>query len=186
MRDAPPQRPSFFDFILSSTLWTEDHDVALYLFTHLTEPEPYLMPGLFDATRLEVGVKGADYWLRDAWQKVYLPNLPEAAAELLPIIDHHLRKAHLDLAIAEESAPKTWPSTSRTGIEPNPGDEFPSPLGFLIDAARDCLESLLQPITDQALTQLASWAASDLPLLRRLAIHGWIERQDKPAAEKLS
>ena len=30
-----------------------------------------------------------------------------------------------------------------TAIEPDPADQFPSPLGFLIDAARDCIESLL-------------------------------------------
>jgi uncharacterized protein DUF4020 len=175
----------FFDFLLSSTLWSEDHDAALNLFTHMTYPETYLVPGLVDDTRLEVGLKGDDFWLRDAWQKVYLPHLPEAAAELLPIVDHHLRKAHLDLAIAEGPEARSWPSGSRTGIEPNLGDEFPSALGFLIDSARDCLESLLQSASEQALTQLTSWAASDLPLLRRLAIHGWIERSEKSPNEKL-
>jgi hypothetical protein len=186
VRDARNQPPEFFNFLWSSTLWTQDPDSALYLLIHLTEPEPRLMPGLLDTTRLEVGLRGNDYWLRDAWKTVYQPVLSEAAEQLLPVIDQHLRRAHLEFTIAEGPDAVTWPSSGRTAIEPDPGDQFPTPLGFLIDAARDCIESLLSTAVDQASAQIASWAASDKPLLRRLAIHGWIERQDVSAAEKLA
>jgi hypothetical protein len=184
VRDARNQ--PFFDYLLSSTLWTQDPDSALYLFTHLTEPEPYLMPGLFNSTRLDVRPRGNDYWLREAWRTVYQPVLPEAAGQLLPVVDLQLRRAHLEFTIAEGPDAVTWPSSGRTAIEPDPADQFPSPLGFLIDAARDCIESLLDTAVDQASVQIASWAASDKPLLRRLAIHGWIERQDVSAPEKLA
>jgi hypothetical protein len=186
VRDARNQPSQFFDFLLSSTLWTQDSDTALYLFTHLTEPQPYLMPGLFDRTRLEVGVRGDDYWLREAWEDVFRPNLSDAAGKLLPVIDQHLRRAHLEFTIAQGPEAVAWPSQSRIAIEPHPSDQFPSPLGFLIDGARACIESLLNTAGAQATTQLDSWAASDIPLLRRLAIHGWIERQDAGAAEKLA
>ena len=76
VRDARNQPSEFFDFLLSSTLWTQDPDTALYLFTHLTEPQPYLMPGLFNTTRLEVGVRGNDFWLRKAWTDVFRPVCP--------------------------------------------------------------------------------------------------------------
>jgi hypothetical protein len=186
VRDARNQPSESFDFLLSSTSWTQDPDTALYLFTHLTEPRPYLLPGLFDTTRLEVGVRGNDFWLREAWANVFRPSLSDAAGKLLPVIDQHLQRAHLEFMIAEGPAAVAWPSQSRSAIEPHPSDQFPSPLGFLIDAARDCIESLLNTVGVQATTQLDSWAATDMPLLRRLAIHGWIERQDVNAAEKLA
>ncbi len=88
--------------------------------------------------------------------------------------------------VAEEPSAITWPSSSRAAIEPNPADDFPSPLGFLIDAARDCVESLLTTSPDEASAQLDRWAASEIPLLWRLAIHGWVERQDKAASEKIT
>jgi hypothetical protein len=188
LRDTQKQlrRADFFDFILSDTLWTQDRNSALFLFTHMTEPELYLERGYFDGPRIEVGLRGDNYWLRGAWKDVFAPNLPEAAGELLPIVDHQLRRAHLELMVAEEPSAITWPSSSRAAIEPNPADDFPSPLGFLIDAARDCVESLLTTSPDEASAQLDRWAASEIPLLRRLAIHGWIERQDRSASEKLA
>jgi hypothetical protein len=142
VRDAQNQPSEFFDFLLSSTSWIQDPDTALYLFTHLTEPKLYLLPGLFEATRLEVGVRGNDFWLREAWTNVFRPGLSDAATKLLPVIDQHLRRAHLEFTIAEGPEAATWPSHRRTAIEPHPSDQFPSPLGFLIDAARDCIESL--------------------------------------------
>ncbi|WP_198166764.1 DUF4020 domain-containing protein [Mycobacterium sherrisii] len=186
VRDARNQRSDFFDFLLSSASWTDDPDTALYLFTHLTEPQSYLMPGFLDASRVEVGVRGDDYWLREAWKKVFLPNLSDAAAKLLPVIDQHLRQAYLELVIAQGPNAAAWSSYGRTAIEPHPSDQFPGPLGFLIDAARDCIESLLNTAVPQANTQLDSWAATDILLLRRLAVHGWIERHDISAAEKVA
>ena len=139
-----------------------------------------------DTSRVEVGVRGDDYWLREAWKNIFQPRLSDAAGKLLPIIDQHLQQAHLELAIAAGPKAAAWSSYGRTAIEPHPSDQFPGPLGFLIDAARDCIESLFNTASPLANTQLNSWAASDMPLLRRLAIHGWIERQDINPAEKVA
>lgn len=185
-RDARNQPSDFFDYILSSTSWTDDPDTALYLFTHLTEPQSYLTLGILTPSRMEVGLRGDDYWLREAWRNVFLPNMSDAAAKLLPVIDQHLRQAHLELGIAQGPKAAAWPSYGRTAIEPHPSDEFPGALGLLIDAARDSIESLLKTDVQQAITLLESWAATNILLLRRLAVHGWIERQDIGAAEKVA
>lgn len=186
LRDLRNQSRELFDYILASASWTEDADTALYLFIHLTEPRFYLLPGIFDSTRSEVGLQGDDYWLRESWAKVFRPHLSDAAIHLLPIVDQHLRRAHLKFVIAEGQEAAAWPSHGRTAIEPNASDQFPGPLEFLIDAARDCIETLLDTGSAQAFQQLDAWAASDMPLLRRLAIHGWAYRRDVSAAEKLA
>jgi hypothetical protein len=51
-------------------------------------------------------------------------------------------------------------------------------LDFLIEVARDCIETLLNVRPEEANAQLLTWASSDVVLLRRLAIHGWTIRQD--------
>ena len=136
----------------------------------------------------DVGLRGDDYFLREeSWRKVFQPCLSDAAAELLPIADQQLRKAHRDLALADDnSSAKNLPSRFRAAIEPHDQDQFPDPLGFLIDAARDCVEALLDRGSSQGYEQLDVWAATDVSLLRRLAIHEWIHRRDVAASAKLA
>ena len=51
--------------------------------------------------------------------------------------------------------------------------------------ARDALEALLEHDTGIGDRYLFSWASSGIPLLRRLAVHGWAERQDATADAKI-
>jgi hypothetical protein len=75
---------------------------------------------------------------------------------------------------------------SRSAIEPHPQDNMPEAVGLLIDAARDCLESLLAGDREAGFAYLRLWADADVPLLRRLAVHGWTHRTDVDASAKLA
>jgi len=112
--------------------------------------------------------------------------LTDYAEPLLSVVDQHLRKADLELTLADSSGQERQrPSIFRTAIETVPEDEYGSPLGVLIDAARDCIETLLHADVAEGYTRLDAWAASGITLLRRLAVHGWTNRTDKSASEKI-
>lgn len=51
---------------------------------------------------------------------------------------------------------------------------------------RDSLESLLHSGTEAGPGYLRMWADADVPLLRRLAVHGWASRTDVTASAKLA
>ena len=61
----------------------------------------------------------------------------------------------------------------------------PGPLHLLIDGARDCLEHLLRERPEAGEAVIGRWERSDVPLLKRLAVHGWTERTDRTADEKI-
>lgn len=77
-------------------------------------------------------------------------------------------------------------SFGRSAIEPNTQDRITDALDVLIDAGRDCLESVLANDKRPGFTFLDIWSESDVPLLRRLAVHGWGLRTDVGATTKLA
>jgi hypothetical protein len=128
-------------------------------------------------------MRDSDPTLHEAWQRTFRPFVNEYASRLIDIVDRHIRRADLQLTIAGESD-RQRPSTWRASIVAV--DEYlSSPLGFLVDVARECLESLLTSGHSDGEASLAAWAASDVILLRRLAIYGWTIRPDKTDAEKI-
>lgn len=103
-------------------------------------------------------------------------------------MDQQLRRAYRDQALIDDDSMATRRlSWSRLAIEHEPGEDLvPGPLGYLIDRALDCLETLLDAGSSQGYAQLEAWAASDLAMLQRLAIHGWIYRHDVDSTAKLT
>ncbi len=188
VQNAPEQTYSLLEYALDASRWPEDRAAALMLFDHLTEPVVALRPSFSDnpSPSFELSIRGDDYWLREAWRELFAPNLGAVASEILTIADLHLRRAHR-LLIAGGSANPGWDpaSFSRSAIEPHDQDTIAHPIDILIDAARDSVECLLATESDLAVWRLHSWASSDVPLLRRLAVHGWLQRHDLDATAKL-
>ena len=129
---------------------------------------------------------GNDYDLRQAWEQIFRPHLDDLAALVVAVADRHLRTAHLILRSSGRASDRWDPNSfERSGIEPHPQDSPPQPFDLLIDIARDCLAALLDHAPDQAAGIITSWAASNVPLLRRLAIYGYTHRTDVTADDKL-
>lgn len=186
VREAPDTNDDWLSYALTASQLPEHRASAILLFDHLTEPQAVfkrpLMPG--QSAYLDVFIRGDHHWLREAWLTVFLPHLADAADEIILIAEGHLRRAHR-MAAAFGTATSDWDPLSygRSAIEPHPQDQRRDPIDPVVDAARDCLEALLD--TQRGDIYLRSWAASDVPLLRRLAVHGWNHRRDVPASDKI-
>ena len=120
--------------------------MALPLLDHLAEPQLAYQPSFAAATgtRIEIRLRGQEYELREAWEKIFRPNITDAAPDVIVIADHYLRRIWQLLSAGEAARPGWDPvSFSRSAIEPHPQDDMPEPADILIDAARDCLNALV-------------------------------------------
>jgi hypothetical protein len=189
IQNAPESASDWLEYALYTSRWPDDQSAALLLFDHLTEPRAktrpsFVLPGV---PRFDVELRGSSYWLDEAWRELFVPNLAAAAPALLAIADRHLRRA-FQLLDAVGSAGSGWDSLSgrRSAIAPHPQDQFREPIDTLIDAARDCLEVLLDVGDDLGVAYSNSWANSEVPILRRLGVHGWVRRTDVDGTHKIA
>lgn len=107
------------------------------------------------------------------WSKYIHPLLPDHIDQLESLVTSRLFQAHALLGIVS-GVDENWDrhSMSRSAIEPHPQDEYGTDLDPLIDAGRDILEFLVEKDKEKAEYLIERWISSDVPLLRRLAIHG--------------
>ena len=120
-------------------------------------------------------------WLEESLDKEFWSQRRHLAAELLSVVDGHLRR----VCRIEEIAGNPDPYGTRLAIEDHEQDRGSGEKSFLVDAARDLIEVLIGHEPQQAAGFLALWAASGRPILNRLAIHGWARRDDVSADEKI-
>jgi hypothetical protein len=183
-RTAPTHSMIFLGMLLSQCRLPEELDAALLLFAYLSDPQFVVSRAPFGGLRGDVRLRGDRHQLHDAWNKILKPSLNTAASELLPIVDQHLRKAQRNANLNDESEEQHVLGSSIHPISTISGDGYAEDFDFLVEVARDCIETLFDSRPDQADAQLATWASSDVVLLRRLAIHGWTVRRDKNAEAK--
>ncbi|MCA1701804.1 MAG: DUF4020 domain-containing protein [Actinobacteria bacterium] len=188
LRDPPEYTSDWLEYALVASQWPQDRAVALALFDHLTEPHPSIS-GAFGPLSVRTGVTlaGSQNWLREAWEKILLPQIADIAPDVIAIVDHHLRRAN-QLMRAAGAATNEWDSISyrRKGIEPNPQDAYPDPIDVVIDAARDAIVHLIRQTPGVAHAWLEAWQEAPVPLLRRLATHAWRVREDRSMDDKLA
>ncbi|MFV8167342.1 DUF4020 domain-containing protein [Mycobacterium sp. 134] len=184
IRDAPQNEP-YLDVMLSRSSMPAKSPAAVALFAYLTEPQLRLAPYLFGRSHFEIRFRGNDHWLREAWDGVFKPCFPEVAPDLLAVVDQQLRRAQRDISLANGPGSASELVSMRGAIASIGDQDYPDSLDLLIDFARDCIESMLDTESSRAGSQLAAWADSDVPLLRRLALHGWTHRTDVEVAAKI-
>ncbi|AVT39629.1 DUF4020 domain-containing protein [Plantactinospora sp. BB1] len=164
-----------------------DRAVALLLFDSLTQPRLRQRAWASGGKpSFEVTLRGSVDHLDEAWAEVFRPILAEVASAILAIADRQLRRISGLLAVSG-AARSGWDPVSfgRYTIERDAGDEIRQPVDALIDAARDCVEALLAAGGPAGPGYLETWATSGVPILHRLALHGWTHRTDIDATAKL-
>jgi hypothetical protein len=129
----------------------------------------------------------ADHWsLNKVWIEHLRPHLGQIAQQSLSGVTRQLEEIHHDLR-AWDKASQDWDPVSygRSAIEPHEQNRHPKAVDVLIDAARDALEwlaanapALLEAWTEKLVT-------SDVPLMRRLAIHAITVHPGKSADERI-
>lgn len=117
--------------------------------------------------------------LEALWQNDIKPNLAQAAGPLLRRLIGCLEERHLTLGVWRNTS-REWDSESfhRSAIEPHEQDQYHRIVDVLINSARDCLDWLAANQPDTVRQWCARLAASDTPLLRRLAVHALSARTD--------
>lgn len=142
-----------------------------------------------NTTRIEAQtpLRSKHYELNKVWEHQIKPNLAVIAQPLLSGIVRHLEESH-HMRLAWNMAEGSFDSESwrRSAIEPHEQDRYPEALDVLIDAGRDTLEWFAihqSKLLDAWMEQLI---ISDVPLLRRLAIHALTVHTDKSADDLLN
>lgn len=184
IRDAPENEP-FLEVLLSKSSFPTGSPAALALFAYLTEPQLRVAPHLFGDSHFEVRFHANEHWLRQAWEEIFKPNFPEIAPELLAVVDQQIRRAQRDISLVNGPGARSELMPLRGSITLTGERTYRDSLDMLVDCARDGIESMLDADSKRAESQLGSWADSDVPLLRRLAVHGWTYRSDVEADAKI-
>ena len=124
--------------------------------------------------------------LNEIWGKGLKPNLDQAAKPLLSLVVQRIEGQHRTLCAWEQGAQK-WDHVSnhRWAIEPHDQNLNDSAIDVLIDAARDSLEWLASNQAASAALWCDLLIDSDVPLLRRLAIHTLPMRSDLTTDDKI-
>lgn len=130
----------------------------------------------------------ANHWsLNEVWTKYLRPNLAQVTQPLLSGVVVRLEEIYGELK-AWDKAAREWDPVSyrRSAIEPHNQDQHPDAIDVLIDVARDTLEWLAA--NSPAL--LGAWierlVTSDVPLLRRLAVHAITVHPERSSEERLT
>ncbi|MBN1516715.1 DUF4020 domain-containing protein [Candidatus Sumerlaeota bacterium] len=129
----------------------------------------------------------ADHWsLNEVWTKHLRPHLARVAQPLLSGVALRLEEMHSELS-AWDKASREWDPVSyrRSAIEPHDQDRHPDAVDVLVDVARDALEWLAanSPVLLDA--WIERLVTSDVPLLRRLAVHAITVHSELSPEERL-
>lgn len=124
--------------------------------------------------------------LNQVWIQCIKPNLGEVAQPLLLAITGELKDMHNELVMWERASIKWDPICyGRSAIESHDQNQIPKVVDILIDSVRDALEWLVRnaPLLLDAWIEIL--VTSDVPLLRRLAIHAITIHPTKSPEDRL-
>ena len=123
------------------------------------------------------------YELNELWEKDLKPNLAQVAEPLLSLVVQQFKDRHRTLCMWQQ--PDEGDYISRSAIEPHDQDISVEDIDILINVARDSLEWLASNQTTSAALWCDLIINSDIPLLRRLAVHTLSVRSDLTADAKI-
>lgn len=156
------------------------------IFDHFTRPRLIIKENIFsgmaefgskDAIMYEVDTPCAPDILKHFWETYFKPHLDETAYILEPIVESHLRLSYLTMkGIRKASEQFDIRSHFRDTIEFAKDKIYLSGIDVLVDAARDILEWCITNNSIRAEFIINSWYNSNVPLLKRIAVHGIAKR----------
>lgn len=188
--------PRSLEHLLEKCRYPQDKITAVLLFEYLTRPRLKLKtlfgfaPGGSSATEqldMDIAIEGDEYYLKKSWNIIFQPNLADLSEKLEPIVTGHLTQAHLLLrATNQANECSDHVSFLRCAIEAHKENLHGGKLDIVIDAARNIIEWMLKHQSNRAHAVIERWSSSDIPLLRRLAVHGITESPKIHPNEKIA
>ncbi|MDA2926860.1 SIR2 family protein [Acidobacteria bacterium AH-259-G07] len=171
-----------FEAILQRCFDTGAHFGTVRLIDYLTAPKVRLRKGwrpsdspseLKQVIQVDLSFLGDAHSLKEIWEDNGTGNLNDLARELWPVLSKNLEHCHRVLRSWDQARPEWDPmSWRRSAIQPHAQNHILGVESILIDAARDTLEWAIENDMSLARTWIEAAAVSQVPLLRRLAIHG--------------
>ncbi|MDR9829789.1 DUF4020 domain-containing protein [Vibrio sp. FNV 38] len=136
--------------------------------------------------RAEVKISSPEWNLNEVWQKVLSPHLPIFFKSVLQRAEFLLtdKVESAGVWMAKESA-NNIDSWLRSAIEPHEQDSAPEAFDVVIDAMRDAIEVAIKQEPSWVVRWCNDQLASEITLLRRIAIHGIRLNQSLNATTKL-
>lgn len=161
-------------YILLKCKIPQDNDIALLLFNKITLPT-----GLRDH-----GSDSTEYWIRDIWEKKFLPKIASIASEVEPLIIHHLKLHELQERTRYNLRTVTY--ISRPSIEENTHNFKHDLIDALIDIARDIIDYFVIKQPTIATEMIERWYQQKTVILKRLSVYGITRHAKLSSSEKLS
>lgn len=182
-----------FEYIIARSVIPGDKAVALILFEHLTKPEVLLKTNLWkevsegvEEVNFELQTGGGEYWLQEAWVKVFRPHLSDLGDNLFWIVCCNLQRAHLLMLANGTNSRQSDRLSATRGMIESPSQGSPRDgIGVLISAACELIEWSASNRPDALDSLIRTWSLSDSELLRRLAIFGVAKSAVWMADEKI-
>ncbi len=185
---APRHAMHTLEFLLGDLRLPADRVAALRLLDHLVAPSVTMRTAYGTPASppwFEVKLCGDKDLLEHEYAKVFGPHVADVSTDLLLIADTHLRSTFRLLNLTGSSALTDPLSYSRAAIAQDKHNGRYGDFDVLIDMARDALEAEVSNASPLGIGILDQWEQSGIPLLRRLAVHGWIHRADVTASGKI-
>lgn len=177
-----PEQQTELCFLLAKCDHPDCLNAALMLLDRVTqlkfELEPAIIIPSFKDDKRQVNWNLSTYFeynrFKKVWEHVLQPQMPVAAEKVASIIIHRLQQAYYMYVNVRDSH---WCpiSYTRSAIEPHGQDRYPKQLDALVDLARNSLEWIVRNKAEQARRIIDSLICSEVPLLRRLAVHSVTE-----------
>ncbi|HWR84277.1 MAG TPA: SIR2 family protein [Candidatus Deferrimicrobium sp.] len=185
IKDVPAYayRQHSLEYLLVKCRWPEDKYTILQLLSYLLTPIPvseysssYIFSGSSEYKfEYRLTLRGDEYWLRQSWTSLR-ERVGEFWRYLLPTVQKYLSDAyHMNATFGKAAGDQDSQSWWRSAVEKHEQDEHSHrSFDVLIDAARDILVYLLknEDVVQEGKSLVESWFATEVPLLRRIAIHG--------------
>lgn len=177
---------TYTTYILSACSLPRDREIALRLFDMSTTPRLLLKDISYrisdenkdcsppTKTGFEVGYSADPYWLCEAWEKIFLPNLELIHSPLLQICEkqihdtYRLQSSLFGYQVRFDSF--DWDRSSIARHEQDNHPLFPI-YSLLVDALRDIMTFLLKTDYSRAEFLRESWWKSNIRILKRLSIY---------------
>lgn len=178
----PEDRVEVLEYLFGKTANAGPMSLVVMLYEYLSRPRVKLEKSFtfFDEGRRDhrptsgkMSILGSYHWLKEALDKVLIPNMSTIAEDLARVAAQSLQRAH-EINVIYDNADSEWDGASfrRSAIEQHPQDRLTESIDAVIDTCRDSLEWMMLHRVRAARKHVSEWVKSSSPMLRRLAVHG--------------